>query len=406
MPELGAGRAAPVEMVVLASNSQGVADIAVSLLDRGTRVAVLSDSAGTAGEIAARVRAVYDGAVARGRLDTGKRDQRLIRLSHGGDRNVLGDADLVLDAGDVALGGAQAGGNTVWAVMDDAAPAAARAAEAGVAGRAVALRLYRPAYSAKLCEIAVPEGAGADAVATVVQFLSAGGLSVLRTVETPGMLGHNLMGAGLRAALALVRAGADPYAVDEAAQALGFQRGPFRMIEAEGIAAVLARLRRITQARNLADAAELDLLEARQAAFEAGQTPGRAFHAVQGQDVVPDPGLEAWLAAWREGQAGDAPDLPGVPLSVALHAALVNEGARMIQARAVLRASDIDLCMVRGYGFDPAQGGPLLAADIAGLLGLVRAMKQLAPLSESLWAPQPMVEDLVKYGRRFFGPVS
>jgi 3-hydroxyacyl-CoA dehydrogenase len=91
---------------------------------------------------------------------------------------------------------------------------------------------------------------------------------------------------------------------------------------------------------------------------------------------------------------------------VALHAALVNEGARMIQARAVLRASDIDLCLVRGYGFDPAQGGPLLAADIAGLLGLVRAMKQLAPLSESLWAPQPMVEDLVKYGRRFFGPVS
>ena len=91
----------------------------------------------------------------------------------------------------------------------------------------------------------------------------------------------------------------------------------------------------------------------------------------------------------------------------ALHAALVAEAARMIADGTVARASDVDLCMVKGYGFDIARGGPLLWADIGpetgGPLGLVRTMKALAPLGPELWTPPAMLEDMVKFGRRFFG---
>ena len=47
--------------------------------------------------------------------------------------------------------------------------------------------------------------------------------------------------------------------------------------------------------------------------------------------------------------------------------ALVNEGAKILEEGIALRASDIDMVYLTGYGFPPYRGGPMFYADTVGL---------------------------------------
>ena len=53
--------------------------------------------------------------------------------------------------------------------------------------------------------------------------------------------------------------------------------------------------------------------------------------------------------------------------------ALINEGARVLDDGGVLRASDIDVVYVNGYGFPGWRGGPMFYADRVGLAEIGRA---------------------------------
>ena len=133
----------------------------------------------------------------------------------------------------------------------------------------LALRAYRPAHVRPLVELAVPATAPADAVMTVRQYFAGAGRCVLRSADRPGMLGHRLMGAMQRAALALMRAGVGPFEIDAAARSLGFARGPLELIEADGIGVTVARLRRV-----FGSVPELALLDARAGAQADSQEWG------------------------------------------------------------------------------------------------------------------------------------
>ena len=58
--------------------------------------------------------------------------------------------------------------------------------------------------------------------------------------------------------------------------------------------------------------------------------------------------------------------------------ALVNEGARILEEGIALRASDIDMVYLTGYGFPLHRGGPMCYADTVGLFNVVQAMKRFA----------------------------
>ena len=47
--------------------------------------------------------------------------------------------------------------------------------------------------------------------------------------------------------------------------------------------------------------------------------------------------------------------------------ALVNEGAKILEEGIAMRASDIDMIYLSGYGFPLHRGGPMLYADMYGL---------------------------------------
>lgn len=82
-------------------------------------------------------------------------------------------------------------------------------------------------------------------------------------------------------------------------------------------------------------------------------------------------------------------------------AAMANEGARILLDGTADRASDIDVAMMAGYGFPRYRGGPMLAADQAGLLNVRNRLHSWADMDPGFWAPVPLWDELIKNGARF-----
>src|SRR2546423_12034508 len=84
--------------------------------------------------------------------------------------------------------------------------------------------------------------------------------------------------------------------------------------------------------------------------------------------------------------------------------ALVNEGAKIVDEGIALRASDIDMVYLTGYGFPMHRGGPMNYADTIGLFNVVQAMKRFAknPRDDaSFWQPAPLLAKLAAEGKTF-----
>jgi 3-hydroxyacyl-CoA dehydrogenase len=81
--------------------------------------------------------------------------------------------------------------------------------------------------------------------------------------------------------------------------------------------------------------------------------------------------------------------------------ALVNEGARALEAGAATRASDIDVISVTGYGFPTWRGGPMFHADRVGLSAVLDRIAAFHEQHGERWRPAPLLESLVLSGRTF-----
>jgi 3-hydroxyacyl-CoA dehydrogenase len=82
--------------------------------------------------------------------------------------------------------------------------------------------------------------------------------------------------------------------------------------------------------------------------------------------------------------------------------ALVNEGARVLGEGIALRASDIDVVYLNGYGFPAWRGGPMFYADAVGLQTVLARIEEFrARHGEDLWSPAPLLRQLAQSGGTF-----
>jgi len=383
MPELAQATAHPLARIALVGgDADGLADLGVLFLDVGKEVQV------TDGDLAQRLKRAFDEALDKGRLDAAGREARLARLTQGAKD---GWADLVLDArndraADRPLPIPRAGG--VVARLETGA---------GLADADVGVRVYRPAHNLRVAEIAVAAGTQPAAVASLARMCADMGRVAVRAAQPAAGagLGHGMTAALYLAALDLRRGGLTPLRVDQAAQRMGLRAGPFLMMDNEGLAQVEHRLRRVAGDIGLNDG-WAGPLEERLAKGAKGRSVGRGFYDYPPEGPRPAKGLAETGRTITEVLGEIAP-------RHALHAALINAAARLLTAQAVQRASDIDVLMVRGYGYERARGGPLMQADQRGLMAILKDMKALAARSAPIWAPEPMILDFVKNGQGFFG---
>jgi 3-hydroxyacyl-CoA dehydrogenase len=80
---------------------------------------------------------------------------------------------------------------------------------------------------------------------------------------------------------------------------------------------------------------------------------------------------------------------------------MVNEGARILEEGIALRANDIDIVYLTGYGFPAYRGGPMWYADTVGLQNVYRRIVEFHRVHGELWEPAPLLKRLAEKGETF-----
>jgi 3-hydroxyacyl-CoA dehydrogenase len=66
-----------------------------------------------------------------------------------------------------------------------------------------------------------------------------------------------------------------------------------------------------------------------------------------------------------------------------------------------LRAVDIDIIYINGYGFPAYRGGPMWYADTVGLKNVCARIQEFEKQHGSIWAPAPLLKRLAEEGQTF-----
>jgi 3-hydroxyacyl-CoA dehydrogenase len=81
--------------------------------------------------------------------------------------------------------------------------------------------------------------------------------------------------------------------------------------------------------------------------------------------------------------------------------ALINEGAKILEEGIALRAVDIDIIYINGYGFPAYRGGPMWYADTVGLAKVAERIRAFEQQHGELWKPAELLARLAAQGRTF-----
>jgi len=204
----------------------------------------------------------------------------------------------------------------------------------------------------------------------------------------------------------------------EAAALLPFDAG--MAFEADAFARCVAHIQSVALRHVFVAERKVDraLIEREGAAFNPVAPMGKAAVArlrgamlmaanhLRDHDGVPEAAIDAAMVdyGFRKGPYGgreggqDGADASGIARKIV--AALMREGAVMVEQGAVERASDIDALAVHGLGFPRRIGGPMRAAQTAGLLHLRNEMRAWSEVSE-IWAVPDLMERAVKLADGF-----
>ena len=80
---------------------------------------------------------------------------------------------------------------------------------------------------------------------------------------------------------------------------------------------------------------------------------------------------------------------------------MINEAARVLGEGVALRAGDIDVVMVNGYGFPRWRGGPLHFAGERGLRTILADIELFGRDDPLFWQPAALLREYAAAGRRF-----
>ncbi|MEJ1162021.1 3-hydroxyacyl-CoA dehydrogenase NAD-binding domain-containing protein [Prosthecomicrobium sp. N25] len=360
--------------------------IAVAALDAGYRVIGVEQTA----EAAARGRERIDGLLARavksGRLDEAGRADRLARLDVTAEAGALAAADLVVEAvfDDLAvktelfvrLDGIVRpdcilATNTSYLDPDTIAAATAHPE------RVVGLHFFSPANVMRLVEVVRCARTAPDVLATGLAVARRLGKLPIVCGVCEGFIGNRVFSAYRRQAEFLVEDGASPQAVDAALEAWGFAMGPFAVFDMAGLEIAWAKRKRAAATRD-PRARYVAIPDRLCEAGRFGQKTGRGWYSYRDGKREVDPETEALIAAARAEKGIVPRSFTADEIVATLLAAMANEGARLLEEGIAVRASDIDLVMINGYGFPAHKGGPMFQADRTGLPVLLARLEAMA----------------------------
>lgn len=410
-PETKAAKPRSIKEVGVIGGGTMGAGIAVAMLDAGLHVTLLERDETALAQGLARVGKVYDGLIAKQRLTAEGKAAILARLTGATDYSALAQADLVVEAvfEDMAVKhavfkqldavckpGAVLATNTSYLDINEIAHPLFRPQDV------IGLHFFSPANIMKLLEIVVPAKVSADVVATGFELARLLKKVPVRAGVCDGFIGNRILATYRTAADHMMEDGASPYKIDQMARAFGFPMGPYEVSDLAGGDIGWATRKRRAATRD-PKARYVHIADKLCERGWFGQKTGRGYYLYPNgaRTGVPDPEVLAIIDEERA-KAGITPrSFTADELQRRYLAAMINEGAKVVEEGIALRPLDVDVTLVHGYGFPRWRGGPMKYADMVGLPQVLGDIHTFALDDPQFWQPADLLVQLVKEGREF-----
>ena len=387
--------------------------IAMSFANAGVPVTIVELKQPALDKGLATIRSNYEASMKRGRIDakTMERNLALVRPTVSYDE--VSGADLVIEAVfedmDVKLGvfreldrvakpGAILASNTSTLDLDRIAAVTRRPQDV------IGTHFFSPANVMKLLEVVRGAKTADDVLLTVMRVAKKIGKTAVVSGVCDGFIGNRMLEQYLRQAMFLLEEGASPAQVDQALERFGMAMGPFRVSDLAGNdVGWYIRKRRYVEKPTVIYSRIADRL-CELGRF--GQKTGLGWYRYEPgrREPLPDPTIEQLIADYRSERGFSPRRIADDEIVERCIFALVNEGAQLLDEGIALRASDIDVVYLAGYGFPRYRGGPMFYADTVGLYNVVRTLRRFAAHPHGdpgFWRPAPLLARLAAEGKSF-----
>jgi 3-hydroxyacyl-CoA dehydrogenase len=256
----------------------------------------------------------------------------------------------------------------------------------------IGMHFFSPANVMRLLEVVRADATSKPVIGTSMKLArKIGKIGVLVGV-CPGFVGNRILGARQREANKLIMEGAMPWDVDRVLYDFGFPMGPFAMSDLAGLD--IGWVKERSKGETIRDVlCEMD---------RRGQKTGAGWYDYDENRVAkPSPVTEQILKDFIARSGANPRHISDEEILERCLYPMVNEGAKILEEKKAIRASDVDMVWQNGYGWPAYRGGPMWWGDHVGLDKVLGKMREFQAKMGDAFAPAPLLETLVAEGKKF-----
>ncbi|MCG8694043.1 MAG: 3-hydroxyacyl-CoA dehydrogenase, partial [Minwuiales bacterium] len=394
------------QVAVLGAGTMG-GGIAMNFLNAGYPVTLIEHSQEALDRGLGVIRKNYENTAAKGRISQDDVEKRMALITPSLSLTDARDADMVIEAvfenmdikkdvfarlDQVCKSGAILATNTSTLDVNEIAEATNRPQDV------IGAHFFSPANVMKLLELVRGEKTSDTTIATSMSIAKKIAKVPALVGVCYGFVGNRMLHQRGREAEKLMYEGAKLQDIDRVLFDFGFPMGPFAMGDLAGLD-VGWRIRKETGAKSpVADR----LCEM----GRFGQKTGAGYFKYEAgnRTPVPDPEVEQIIKEEAEKLGIQQREIDEAEILDRLVLPMINEGAKILDEGIAIRASDIDVIWVYGYGWPVYRGGPMFYADLRGVGAIRDRMLEFKDrFGGDAWEPAALLKKLADDGKSFTG---
>lgn len=375
--------------------------IAMNFLNAGMPVTIVETKQEALDRGLATIRKNYENTAKKGRMTMEDVEKRMSLLKGTLALEDLADMDLVIEAvfenmdikkdvfgklDKIVKQGAILATNTSALNIDEIATAVKRPEAV------IGLHFFSPANVMRLLEVVRADKTSKSVIATSMQIAKKIGKIAALVGVCPGFVGNRILAQRQREANKLILEGAMPWDVDRVLYDFGLPMGPFAMSDLAGLDIGWSKEK--SKGETIRDVlCEMD---------RRGQKTGAGFYDYdENRNAKPSPIVEKIILDFAAKKGINRRQISDQEILERCVYPMINEGAKILEEGKAIRASDIDIVWINGYGFPVYRGGPMFYGDTVGLDKVLAKMKEFQAQMGDDFKPSALLEKLVAEGKKF-----
>lgn len=253
------------------------------------------------------------------------------------------------------------------------------------------LHFFSPANVMRLLEIVRAQKTSKTIVATAIELAKRIGKVGVLVGVCPGFVGNRMLFARQAQANAMLLEGALPWEIDKVLYDFGMPMGPFAMADLAGLD--LGWNKETSKSSTIREVlCEMD---------RRGQKTGAGYYDYDEQrNPRPSPVSEKVIRDFIQKTGATTRKISEQEILERCIYPMINEGAKILEERIAIRASDIDIVWINGYGWPAYRGGPMYYADTVGIVNVVRSLEEHAPKLGKDFVLSPLLKKLAAEGKK------